>query len=424
MNPTDSSYADGLSSAEATPPLTAVSDSTSPPSTVRAGDLAELLRQVLEMDASDLHITPGVPPQVRVDGTLRAMEYARLDHHETQELLYSVMTEDQKAKLEENLEVDFSFGLKDMARFRANVFVQRGSIAGALRLIPWHIPSFEDLGLPPVLSDICEKPRGLVLVTGPTGSGKSTTLAAMVDRINREKAHHIITIEDPIEYLHQHQRSIVNQRELGADTLSFSAAMRSALREDPDCVLIGEMRDLESTELALKLAETGHLTFATLHTNSAVQTINRIIDIFPTGQQSQIRTQLSFTLVAAISQTLLCHASGKGRVLAQEILIPNPAIRNLIRESKIHQVYSAMQSGQAEHGMKTFTQDLARLVTEQKITSEVALAASGDEKELGAMLERFKGAATGRTRMGRDVAGLKKGNESSRSRVRRIGRGR
>ncbi len=235
MNDSDSSYADGSSPAEAAPQLEAVLDAASPPSTERAVDLAELLRQVLELEASDLHITPGVPPQVRVDGDLRPMEYAPLAQHETQELLYSVMTEEQRAKLEETLEVDFSFGLKDMARFRANVFIQRGSIAGALRLVPWCIPSFEALGLPEVIADICRKPRGLVLVTGPTGSGKSTTLAAMIDLINREKAHHIITIEDPIEYLHTHQRSIVNQRELGADTLSFAAAMRSALREDPDC---------------------------------------------------------------------------------------------------------------------------------------------------------------------------------------------
>ena len=421
MNQSDSSYAGDSAAA----PLAPVPNAPAAPSTERAADLAELLRQVLELDASDLHITPGVPPQVRVDGTLKSMQYAALEQHETQELLYSVMTEEQKSKLEEDLEVDFSFGLKDMARFRANVFVQRGQIAGALRLIPWRIPSFKELGLPSVIADICEKPRGLVLVTGPTGSGKSTTLAAMIDLINREKSHHIITIEDPIEYLHEHRRSIVNQRELGADTHSFSAAMRSALREDPDCVLIGEMRDLESTELALKLAETGHLTFATLHTNSAVQTINRIIDIFPTGQQAQIRTQLSFTMVAAISQTLLKHASGKGRVLVQEILIPNPAIRNLIRESKIHQVYSAMQSGQAEHGMKTFAQDLTRLVVEKKINAEAALGACGDEKELSAMLERIDHASKGRTRSDREIAahvGVGSDKESSKSLVRRIGR--
>ncbi len=248
-------------------------------------DLSELLRTMIDSCASDLHITSGVPPKIRVDGALQPMDYAPLDPRTTQAILYGVMTDDQKAKLEDNLEVDFSFGLKDLARFRANVFMQRGAVAGALRVIPWHIPGFEELGLPDVIRDICEEPRGLVLVTGPTGSGKSTTLAAMIDLINETKPHHIITIEDPIEYLHKHKTSVINQRELHADTHSFSAAMRSALREDPDCVLIGEMRDLESAELALQLAETGHLTFGTLHTNSAVQAINRIIDIFATGQR-------------------------------------------------------------------------------------------------------------------------------------------
>ncbi len=357
-------------------------EASSPP------DLAELLRQMLESDASDLHITAGVPPQIRVDGSLQAMNYSPLDERVTQSLLYSVMTDEQKARFEENLECDFSFGLAGMARFRANVFMQRGSVAGALRVIPWRIPSFDELKLPAILRDLCEKPRGMVLVTGPTGSGKSTTLAAMIDVINETHSDHIITIEDPIEYLHSHKKSIVNQRELGQDTRTFSAAMRSALREDPDVVLIGEMRDLESTELALKLAETGHLTFGTLHTNGAVQTINRIIDQFPEGQQGQIRTQLSFVLEAAVSQTLLPHISGKGRVLVQEVLVPNAAIRNLIREDKIHQIYSSMQSGQAEHGMKTFNQDLARLVVERQISVDTAMSASPDKKEIAATLER------------------------------------
>ena len=351
-------------------------------------DLAELLRQMLDLGASDLHITAGIPPRVRVDGRLQGMDYAPLDVRTTQSLLYSVMTDEQKSKFEENLECDFSFGMEGMARFRANVFMQRGSVAGALRRIPWDIPSFDELKLPPVLRELCERPRGMVLVTGPTGSGKSTTLAAMVDVINETRSDHIITIEDPIEYLHSHKKSIVNQRELGEDTHSFSAAMRAALREDPDVILIGEMRDLESTELALRLAETGHLTLATLHTNGAVQTINRIIDQFPQGQHSQIRTQLSFVLEAAISQTLLPHISGKGRVLVQEILLPNAAIRNLIREDKIHQIYSSMQSGQAEHGMKTFNQDLVRLVVEQQISVETAMTSSSDKKEIVAMLER------------------------------------
>lgn len=367
-------------------------------------DLAELLRAMIDAGGSDLHVTSGVSPQVRVDGSLQALPYGMLMPKDTQRLLYSVMTEDQKAHLEEHLEVDFSFGLKDLARFRANVFYQRGSIAGALRLIPFRIPSFEELKLPEVLGDICELPRGLVVVTGPTGSGKSTTLAAMIDLINTTQSEHIITIEDPIEYLHKHKKCVVNQRELGADTRSFNAALKSALREDPDCVLIGELRDLESTALALKLAETGHLTFGTLHTNSAVGTINRIIDIFPDSQQGQIRTQLSFVLEAVVAQALLPHASGKGRVLVQEILIPNVAIRNMIREDKVHQVYSAMQSGQAEHGMKTFNQDLARLVTEKQITADVAMNATGDKAELASMLDRIESARRGRSKNDRELA--------------------
>jgi twitching motility protein PilT len=380
-------------------------------------ELAELLRTMIDLGASDLHLTPGVPPQVRVDGDLQPLPYPNLDPRTSQALLYSVMTDDQRAKFEGNLELDFSFGLKDLARFRGNIFYQRGAISGALRLIPWRIPSFDELGLPEVIAGICDRPRGLILVTGPTGSGKSTTLAAMIDLINENKPHHIITIEDPIEYLHKHKKSIVNQRELHADTHSFANALRSAMREDPDSVLIGEMRDLESTELALKLAETGHLTFGTLHTNGAVQTINRVIDIFPTGQQSQIRTQLSFVLQAVISQTLLPHTSGKGRVLVQEILIPNAAIRNLIREDKVHQVYSSMQSGQAEHGMKTFNQDLARLVTERKISAETAMNSSPDHAELATMLDRLEGAMRGRTKLDREIAGraAKQGRAPRRS---------
>jgi len=382
-------------------------------------DLAELLRDMIEKKASDLHLTPGVPPKVRVDGALEALPYPKLDPRTTQQLVYSVMTDDQRATLEGQLEVDFSFGLKDLARFRANVFYQRGAVAGALRLIPWRIPSFEELGLPEVVRDICDKPRGLVLVTGATGAGKSTTLAAMIDLLNDTKPQHIITIEDPIEYLHRHKKAIVNQRELHADTKSFHAALRSAMREDPDTVLIGEMRDLESTELALKLAETGHLTFGTLHTNGAVQTINRIIDIFPSGQQDQIRTQLSFVLQGVISQSLLPHASGTGRVLAQEVLIPNAAIRNLIREDKVHQVYSSMQSGQAEHGMKTFNQDLTRLVTEKKIKVETAMNASPDHAELATMLQRLDTAIRGKSRLDREIAGQSSGRGSRRSFGRR-----
>ena len=284
-----------------------------------------------------------------------------------------------------------------MARFRANVFEQRGGVGGALRVVPWQIPSFEELGVPNVMLEVCQRPRGLILVTGPTGSGKSTSLAALIDYINETRHEHIITIEDPIEFLHPHKNCLVNQRELHANTLSFPAAMRAALREDPDIVLIGEMRDRESTELALSLAETGHLTFATLHTNSAVASINRIIDIFPGDQQQQIRTQLSFGLEAVMSQILLPAARGGGRVLAAEVMLPNAAIRNLMREDKVHQIPSLMQAGQAEHGMQTFNQALARLVLRGKITKETALEASSDTKELIPMIERGEASGDGRS---------------------------
>jgi len=337
---------------------------------------------------------------IRVDGELEKLPYRDLDPATTKSLMYSVMTEEQKRLFEENLELDFSFGLAGMARFRANCFEQRAGVAGALRVVPWQIPGFDELGLPKVIKEICTRPRGLVLVTGPTGSGKSTSLAAMIDHINESRHEHIITIEDPIEFLHPHKNCLVNQRELHANTLSFPAAMRAALREDPDIVLIGEMRDRQSTELALSLAETGHLTFATLHTNSAVSSINRIIDIFPADQQQQIRTQLSFVLEAVMSQSLLAAARGGGRVLAAEVMIPNSAIRNLMREDKVHQIPSLMQSGQAEHGMMTFNQSLARLVLRGKVTKDVAIEASSDQKELIPMIER--GEARGEGRPGSD----------------------
>ena len=362
-------------------------------------DISDLLKEMIAKNASDLHLTTDSPPMIRVSGKLQRLPYTDLDAATTKSLMYSVMTEEQKRIFEENLELDFSFGLSGMARFRANVFEQRSGVAGALRVVPWQIPSFEELGLPKVVHDICSRPRGLVLVTGPTGSGKSTSLAAMIDHINETRHEHIITIEDPIEFLHPHKNCLVNQRELHANTLSFPAAMRAALREDPDIVLIGEMRDRESTELAVSLAETGHLTFATLHTNNAVSSINRIIDIFPADQQQQIRTQLSFVLEAVISQSLLQAARGGGRVLAAEVLMPNSAIRNLMREDKIHQIPSLMQSGQAEHGMITFNQSLARLVLRGKITKQVAIEASSDHKELIPMIER--GEARGEGRPGR-----------------------
>jgi twitching motility protein PilT len=307
---------------------------------------------------------------------------------ETKQLAYSILTDNQKHRLEENLEIDFSFGIKGLARFRANVFHQRGAIAAAFRQIPYEIRGFRELGLPVVIERLCEKPRGLILVTGPTGSGKSTTLAAMLDKVNRERHEHIVTIEDPVEYLHSHKKCIVNQRELHADTHSFSNALRSALRQDPDVVLIGEMRDFETVEAALRIAETGHLTFATLHTNSAAQTINRIVDIFPAHQQGQIRVQLSFVLEGIICQSLLPRATGKGRAMAMEILVPTAAIRNLVREDKVHQIYGMMQTGQSKHGMQTFNQSLAGLYFRRMISLQTALARSSYPDELQEMISR------------------------------------
>src|SRR3989441_1887093 len=309
--------------------------------------LSELLRKLSDMGGSDLHITTGTPPQVRVDGHLHPLEgYKTLTSADTKQLAYSVLTDAQKHRFEENLELDFSFGVKGLSRFRANIFNQRGAVGAVFRAIPYEIKSFEELGLPTVVKDLCNKPRGLVLVTGPTGSGKSTTLAAIIDKINKERHEHILTIEDPIEFLHNHKSCIVNQREVNADTRGFAQALRTALRQDPDVVLVGEMRDLETIESALRIAETGHLTFATLHTNSAAQTINRIVDVFPAHQQSQVRAQLSLVLEGIMCQALLPKASGTGRCLAMEIMCPNPAIRNLIREDKIHPIYSSMQTGQ------------------------------------------------------------------------------
>ncbi len=358
-----------------------------------AVSLHQLLKTMLEMGGSDLHVTNNSPPQIRVDGKLRPLDMPPLTTVETKQLAYSVLTDNQKHRFEEDLELDFSFGIKNLARFRANVFQQRGAVAAVYRTIPYEIKGFKELGLPSVIAQICEKPRGLVLVTGPTGSGKSTTLAAMLDKVNKERHEHIITIEDPIEYLHNHQRCLVNQREIHADTHSFTKALRSALREDPDVVLIGEMRDLETIEAALRIAETGHLTFATLHTNSAAQTINRIVDVFPAHQQSQIRAQLSFVLEGIMCQSLLPKASGSGRALAMEILVPNSAIRNLIREDKIHQIYSSMQTGQEKHGMQTFNQSLATLYFKKRISLQIALAMSSNADELQDMINRGTGLA-------------------------------
>jgi len=348
-----------------------------------------------EMGGTDLHVTTNTPAQIRVDGKLRPLDLPPLNAVETKQLAYSVLTDAQKHRFEESLELDFSFGIKGMARFRANVFMQRGAVAAVYRTIPYEIKTFKDLGLPKVVAQICDKPRGLVLVTGPTGSGKSTTLAAMLDKINSERHEHMITIEDPIEYLHRHKKCVVNQREVHTDTHGFAAALRAALREDPDIVLIGEMRDLETIESALRIAETGHLTFATLHTNSAAQTINRIVDVFPAHQQSQVRAQLSLVLEGIMCQSLLPRASGTGRVLAMEILIPNPAVRNLIREDKIHQIYSAMQAGQEKHGMQTFNQSLATSYFAKQLTLQTVLGVSSKPEELQDMINRGTGLSGG-----------------------------
>jgi len=349
-------------------------------------NLHQLLKAMIEKGASDLHVTTGTPPQLRIDGRLVPLKTPPLTPVETRQLCYSVLTDAQKHKFEEDSELDLSFGVKGLSRFRANIFMQRGAVAGAFRTIPFKIMSFQELGLPPVVAELAKRPRGLVLVTGPTGSGKSTTLAAIIDKINSERHEHIITIEDPIEYLHPHKNCIINQREVGADTQSFKRALKYILRQDPDVVLIGEMRDLETIEAALVISETGHLTFATLHTNTAVQSINRILDVFPPYQQPQVRAQLSFVLQGILSQQLMPRASGPGRVLAVEVMIPNAAIRNLIREDKVHQIYSQMQVGQSKFGMQTMNQCLVSLYQRKLINLEECIGRSTDVEELRNML--------------------------------------
>ena len=356
-----------------------------------AASLSDLLRKMLEMSGSDLHITTNSPPQVRVHGHLTPLDMPPLAPADTKQLAYSVLTDAQKHRFEENLELDFSFGLKGLARFRGNLFNQRGATGAVFRVIPFEIRTFDQLGLPQVVRKLCDKPRGLILVTGPTGSGKSTTLASMIDKINTDRHDHIITVEDPIEFVHANKNCLVNQREVHSDTKSFSDALRAALREDPDVVLIGEMRDLETIESALRIAETGHLTFGTLHTNSASSTINRIIDVFPAHQQSQIRAQLSLVLEGIMCQALLPKVGGQGRCMAMEILVPNAAIRNLIREDKIHQIYSSMQSGQDKFGMQTFNQSLATLYFQKQITLEMAMQRSSQQDELQEMINRGVG---------------------------------
>jgi twitching motility protein PilT len=363
--------------------------------------LSDLLKKLTEAGGSDLHITTNSAPQIRVHGHLRSLEgYRLLSSADTKQLAYSVLTDAQKHRFEENLELDFSFGVKGLSRFRANIFNQRGAVGAVFRAIPYEIKPFEQLGLPPIVKKLCDKPRGLILVTGPTGSGKSTTLAAMVDKVNQDRHEHILTIEDPIEFLHSHKNCLVNQREVNADTHGFAEALRTALRQDPDVVLVGEMRDLTTIESALRIAETGHLTFATLHTNSAASTINRIIDVFPSGQQAQIRAQLSLVLEGIMCQALLPKADGAGRAMALEILVPNAAIRNLIREDKVHQIYSMMQTGQDKYGMQTFNQSLATLYHKRLISLETAIQRSSNTDELKDLIDRGSGLNMGNGSMG------------------------
>ncbi len=369
--------------------------------------LPQLLKILVDEGGTDLHITTNSPPVIRVHGKLKRIEHPPLSPAETKQIIYSILNDTQKYKFEENWELDFSFGIKGIARFRGNVFMQRGAVAGAFRRIPYEIMSFEKLNLPHIIATFAERPRGLVLITGPTGSGKTTTLAALIDKINTERSEHIITIEDPIEYLHNHKNSMINQRELHADTKSFPDALRAALREDPDVVLIGEMRDLETIQAAITTAETGHLTFGTLHTNSAAQTINRIIDVFPTHQQDQVRTQLSMNIEGIVTQALLPRASGRGRCCAVEVLVPSPAVRHLIRDNKIHQMYSAMQTGQEKYGMITFNQSLANLYFKREISLELALNVSGNPEELNEMIRRGPSSVASQLRANTGRPGMK-----------------
>lgn len=341
---------------------------------------------MVEQDASDLHITVGVPPVFRIQGKMVKVKVEALSAQETKELTYSVLTDAQKAEFEKRFELDFSFGIKDFARFRGNLFFQRGGVGGVFRRIPFNIPDFETLKLPQILKKVVHSPNGLILVTGPTGSGKSTTIASLLDVLNREEYGHIVTIEDPIEFIHQHKSCVVNQREVGADTRSFADALKRLLRQDPDFVLVGELRDVETIEMALTIAETGHLVFATLHTNSAIQSINRIINVFPPHQQTQIRQMLAFTVQGIVSQQLIPKSEGGGRVMALEVLIPTLAIRNLIREDKLHQVYSLMQSGQDDTGMQTMNQCLVNLVKQGQISKQDALDYSNMPEELSKIL--------------------------------------
>jgi len=356
------------------------------PAAAQGVNLRSLLEEMIERDASDLHITAGERPKLRIDGDIQSSNIeVVLSPKDTLQLAYSVLTENQKKRFEMDDELDFSFGIQNLARFRGNCFKQRGCVSMVIRQIPFNIKTFQDLGLPAVIAKMAEKPRGLVLVTGPTGSGKSTTLAAMIDKINRERRGHIITVEDPIEFIHRHQGCIVNQREVGTDTKSFQNALKYALREDPDVILVGEMRDLDTIQSALTIAETGHLAFATLHTNSAAEAINRIIDVFPSHQQSQVRAQLAFVLEGIVTQTLLPKAKGRGRAMAAEILVVTPAIRALIRDDKVHQIYSLMQSGK-KYGMQTLNDALYQLYMSREVALEECLRVSGEPNEFLRMI--------------------------------------
>jgi len=351
------------------------------------------LELVVERGATDLHLSAESPPLIRIDGQLTALPFPPLSANETKNLCYSLLTDSQRHRFEEESELDFSFGIRGLSRFRGNLFLQKGTVGAAFRLIPYEVRGLAELGLPPVVAELTKLPRGLVLVTGPTGSGKSTTLAAMIDKINRERHEHVVTVEDPIEFVHDHRNCLVNQREVFADTHGFGDALRHVLRQDPDVVLIGEMRDLETVASALTVAETGHLVLSTLHTNSAVQTINRIIDIFTADQQPQVRAQLSLVLQGVVSQQLIPRLDGKGRVLSVEVMIPNPAIRNLVREAKVHQIYSQMQVGQLKFGMQTMSQSLVDLYQRRLISYEEAMGHATEPNEVRAMLGNAPAAA-------------------------------
>jgi twitching motility protein PilT len=346
-----------------------------------------LLEEVVEQNASDLHLTAGVPPQMRIDGAIRSTSYDPLTPEQTEQLIYSVLRDDQRKRFEQTKELDLSFGVKGLSRFRMNVFSQRGTAAAAIRMIPYAIPDFNGLGLPQAVKGFSELPNGLVLVTGPTGSGKSTTLAALLDRINDSRAGHIITIEDPIEYIHHHKRCIVNQREVNADTASFPDALKYVLRQDPDVILIGEMRDLETIQAALTIAETGHLVFATLHTNSTFESINRMVDVFPSSQQKQVLSQLAFVLKGVVTQQLIARRGGHGRVNVSEVLVCTPAVSAVIREGKTHQIYTLMQAGQ-KYGMQTMNQGLFAAYLNKKISLQSALERSNNRSELEQMVQK------------------------------------